>query len=216
MNPDGIEIKKTADKKDEILIILDGKECSREEMEALNPKDIESVDFLKDAVSTSLFGETGKNCVLLIKTRNGKTAEPAFEVVEKHPEYKGGMPELMNFVAQSIRYPKEAQELGLSGRVIVSFVIEKDGSVSEVKAENNSAKPKKEDYTTSDVTVNGYGSTDKDEAKPTFEEMDAAAKILENEAIRVVKLTNGSWTPGEHKGNKVRVRFHIPITFRLS
>lgn len=143
-----------------------------------------------------------------------KDAEPAFENVEKQPQYKGGMPELIKFFSQNLNYPKKAQELGMEGRVIVSFVIEKDGSICEVEAEHNSAMPKKEDYSTSDATVIGYTSTKK--AKTTFEEAEATAKLLEKEAIRVVKLSGGNWTPGEHKGNKVRVRFTIPLTFRLN
>lgn len=216
VNPDGIVNREIKFGKGEPLFIIDGKESSRKDLNSLNPADVESVDVLKDSATVSAFGEKGKDGVILIKTKNAKATEPAFEVVEKHPEYKGGMPELMNFVAHNIRYPKEAQELGVMGRIIVTFVVEKDGSISEVKAEHNGAMPKKEDYTTSDVTVVSYGSTDKEETKPAFEEVEAAAKTLENEAIRVVKLSNGSWTPGEHKGNKVRVRFHIPITFRLS
>lgn len=216
VNPDGIVIREAKDGKGEPLFIIDGKECTRKELEAINTADIESVDVLKDSASVSAFGEKGKDGVILIKTKNAKATEPAFEVVDKQPEYKGGIPELMKFVSMNIRYPKEAQELGVAGRVIVSFVVETDGSVSEVKAEHNGAMPKKEEYATSNVTVTSYGSADKEENKPTFEEVEAAAKTLENEAIRVVNLSNGSWTPGEHKGNKVRVRFHIPITFRLN
>lgn len=215
VNPDDIVVDRKVKfgKGEPPLFIIDGKECTRKDVEALNPADVKSIDVLKDSASTSLFGEKGKDGVILIKTKN---AEPAFEVVEKLPEYKGGMPELMKFVSMNIRYPKEAQELGVTGRVIVAFVVETDGSVSEIKAEHNGAMPNKADYTTSNVTVTSYGSADKEESKPTFEEVEAAAKTLENEAIRVVNLSNGNWTPGEHKGNKVRVRFHIPITFRLN
>ena len=213
--PDGIEFREAKDGQSEPLFIIDGKECSRKDVEALNPADIESVEVLKDAASTSLFGEKGKDGVIIIKTKNAKDVEPVFEVVEKLPEYKGGMPELMKFVAMNVRYPKEAQELGVMGRVIVSFVVEKDGSISEVKAAQNGAMPKKEEYKTSEVTVTSYDPTAKEDSKPTFEEVEAAAKILENEAIRVVKLSSGSWTPGEQRGKKVRVKYHIPITFRL-
>lgn len=214
VNPDGIQIrfgKSTA----EPLFIIDGKESTRKDLKSLNPADVESIDVLKDSAAVSAFGEKGKDGVILIKTKNAKATEPAFEVVDKQAEYKGGIPELMKFVAQNIRYPKEAQQFGLSGRVVLSFVIEKNGLVSEINVVNNGAMPKKEDYQSSDITVIGYASTEKEEAKPAFEEVEAAAKTLENEAIRVVKLSNGSWTPGEHKGNKVRVRYTIPITFRL-
>ena len=68
-------IEKKAD-----VYIIDGKECSRKDVEALNTTDIESVDVLKDAASTSLFGEKGKDGAIIIKTKNAKDVEPVFEV----------------------------------------------------------------------------------------------------------------------------------------
>jgi protein TonB len=62
-----------------------------------------------------------------------KTGEEIFNVVEQMPEYPGGMGELMKFIQRNIRYPKEAQEQGKQGRVIVQFVVEKDGSITEAK-----------------------------------------------------------------------------------
>jgi TonB family protein len=58
----------------------------------------------------------------------------AFDVVEQMPQYPGGPAALMQFLAQNIRYPEEAYKAGVQGRVIVSFVVETDGSISEAKA----------------------------------------------------------------------------------
>ncbi len=58
----------------------------------------------------------------------------AFTVVEEQPSFQGGMGEFYNFVRNEIRYPKEARENGIEGKVFVQFVIEKDGSLSNVKA----------------------------------------------------------------------------------
>ncbi len=58
----------------------------------------------------------------------------AFDVVEQMPQYPGGPAALMQFLAQNIRYPEEAHKAGVQGRVIVSFVVETDGSISEAKA----------------------------------------------------------------------------------
>lgn len=60
--------------------------------------------------------------------------EKAFDVVEQMPQYPGGPAALMQFLAQNIRYPEEAHKAGVQGRVIVSFVVETDGSISEAKA----------------------------------------------------------------------------------
>ena len=53
-----------------------------------------------------------------------------FQVVEEQPMFPGGMEEMMKFLQQNIKYPKEAQEQGKQGRVIVQFVVNKDGSIT--------------------------------------------------------------------------------------
>ena len=102
-----------------------------------------------------------------------------FNVVEHQPEYPGGMGELMKFIQRNIRYPKEAQEQGKQGRVIVQFVVEKDGSITEAKVER-SADPQ-----------------------------------LDAEALRIVNAMP-NWTPGKQRGEPVRTRFTLPVTFRLN
>jgi TonB family protein len=59
--------------------------------------------------------------------------EPIFQVVEEMPEFPGGMVEAMTFLAKNINYPVAAQQAKIEGRVIVQFVVERDGSVSDVK-----------------------------------------------------------------------------------
>ena len=57
--------------------------------------------------------------------------EKVFDVVEHMPEYPGGMDSLMTFLMRTVKYPKEAMDKGIEGRVMVKFVVEKDGQVSE-------------------------------------------------------------------------------------
>ena len=59
--------------------------------------------------------------------------DTVYQIVEEMPQYPGGEQALMEFIAKSVVYPEEAKEKNISGRVFVSFVIEKDGSVNEVK-----------------------------------------------------------------------------------
>lgn len=59
--------------------------------------------------------------------------EEVFSIVEVMPEFPGGMPKLSEYLSQNIVYPDEAQKAGIQGKVFVSFVIEKDGSASNVK-----------------------------------------------------------------------------------
>ncbi|MBR4391407.1 MAG: TonB family protein [Bacteroidales bacterium] len=56
-----------------------------------------------------------------------------YNIVEVMPEFPGGMEKMMNYLSGNIKYPEEAKDKGISGRVFLSFVIEKDGSVNEVK-----------------------------------------------------------------------------------
>ena len=63
----------------------------------------------------------------------GPDKNGVYQIVEEMPKFPGGENALMDYVAKNVVYPKEAQEKGISGRVFVGFIVEKDGSVSEVK-----------------------------------------------------------------------------------
>ena len=66
--------------------------------------------------------------------QNKKDAsEKAYEKVEVMPEYPGGEQAMMKFVASNVKYPQAAIDKNISGRVLVGFVIEKDGSITDVK-----------------------------------------------------------------------------------
>ena len=59
--------------------------------------------------------------------------EQVFFIVEEMPEYPGGEAALRNFIAQTIKYPTAAQELGIQGRVYVTFIVSKTGKVTDAK-----------------------------------------------------------------------------------
>ena len=101
-----------------------------------------------------------------------------FQVVEEMPEFPGGMGECMKWLGQNIKYPADAKEKGVQGRVIVQFVVEKDGTIVNAKV------------------VRGV---DPD---------------LDAEALRVVNQSP-KWKPGKQKGEAVRVKYTLPIMFRL-
>ena len=66
--------------------------------------------------------------------QNKKTSnDKVFEKVEDMPEFPGGEQAMMDFVAKNVQYPKEAIEKEISGRVLVGFIVEKDGSISETE-----------------------------------------------------------------------------------
>lgn len=56
-----------------------------------------------------------------------------FNLVEEMPVYPGGQDAMFAYISKNLKYPKEAMEKGIQGTVIVSFVVEKDGSINGVK-----------------------------------------------------------------------------------
>lgn len=102
-----------------------------------------------------------------------------YEVVDEMPEFRGGIDALAGFISKNVKYPKSAIDNDIEGKTFVEFVVEKDGSVSNVR------------------TKKGF---DKD---------------CDAEAERVVKAMP-KWIPGAVKGENVRVRFVLPVSFKLS
>lgn len=64
---------------------------------------------------------------------NNATDDETFQIVEKMPEFPGGEKALLNYISENIVYPQSAKDKNISGRVFLSFVIDKDGSVTDVK-----------------------------------------------------------------------------------
>lgn len=135
--------------------------------------------------------------------------EKPYEVVDVMPSYEGGPSGLMAYLSDAVRYPAVAQENGVCGRIVVQFIVEKDGSVSNVHVikslidKCNIAKAGEE------VKADASGK------KPiTEEQYNASVKALEKESERVVSQMK-PWIPGKIKGKPVRVKYNIPLSFRL-
>lgn len=145
-------------------------------------------------------------------------ADRIFDKVDVLPQFAQGEAGLYQFLANHVRYPQEAQELGIQGRIYLNFVVEKDGSVSDFKILRSIEKPKT--ATLDEVNVVGYSIQQKDSIASAMaaesETFEKGKKALEDEAIRVIKLSSGKWTPGKQKGEIVRVHFTLPIMFRLN
>ena len=114
------------------------------------------------------------------KEESEGTPDPnkAYDMVDEMPQFPGGPSALFEFLSKNIQYPKEAEDANLQGRVIVSFVVEKDGSVSNAKV-----------------------------VRPID-------PLLDAEALRVVN-SMPKWIPGKQNGEAFRVKYTIPVTFRV-
>ena len=60
-------------------------------------------------------------------------SDKVFEVAEKMPSFPGGQDALFDFIEKNIKYPKVAEDNGIQGRVILTFIVKKDGSLSDVR-----------------------------------------------------------------------------------
>ena len=113
-----------------------------------------------------------------VKSDTIDTQDEVLDMVEVMPEFPGGVKALMSYLAKNIEYPKEAENAGMQGRVVVQFVVNTDGSIEDAKV------------------------------------VRAVNPLLDQEAIRVIN-TMPKWKPGMQDGKTVRVKYTVPIMFRL-
>ena len=124
------------------------------------------------------FSERNDYKIMLQKEGANRDTNKPYDVVEKMPQFPGGTGKLFEFLSKNVKYPAEAENNDVQGRVIVTFVVEKDGEISNAKVVKS--------------------------VHPT----------LDAEALRVVN-SMPSWTPGMQNGEAVRVKYTVPVTFRL-
>ena len=146
---------------------------------------IEIVENDADVEETTIEATDDINTAVAVQTYQGVAVEEEevdeqeiFQVVEEMPEFPGGQQECMKWLAKNMKYPTISQENGVQGRVIVQFVVNKDGSIVEP------------------VVVRGVDP------------------YLDKEALRVVAMMP-KWKPGKQRGKPVRVKYTVPVMFRL-
>ena len=117
------------------LFIVDGVRMDEKQVKAISPDKIASISVLKDKAAIDVYGQEAKDGVVEITLKENIVSGngEVFINVEEQPQFPGGAPKLLEYLSQNIRYPKEAMEADKQGRVIVSFVIRKDGSISDAK-----------------------------------------------------------------------------------
>jgi protein TonB len=123
-------------------------------------------------------GEVLKAKEVVVDEKPKEEETKVFDVVEQMPSFPGGDAELMKFLHDHMKYPAVAEENGIQGRVICTFVVERDGSITDVKV------------------------------------IKSVDPSLDKEAIRVLK-SMPKWIPGKQNGSAVRVKYTVPVTFRL-
>ena len=155
----------------EILDIVDNNEEIVEEK-------IETSESTTEAISGPVAQVSGPVATGPVVVEEASDEGEIFQVVEQMPEFPGGMQALMAYLSKNIKYPSVAQDNGIQGRVLVSFVVNKDGSIVDPEV---------------------------------IKSVDAA---LDKEAMRVIKAMP-KWNPGKQRGKPVRVKYTVPVLFRL-
>lgn len=115
----------------------------------------------------------------MTSTAQTKKNDMVFDVVEVMPQFPGGQIAMLKYLMENMKYPEQAMKEGIQGRVAVRFIVEKDGSISDVK--------------------------------PIL----SVHPLLNKEAVRVVE-SMPKWTPGKQNGKPVRVRYNLPVMFKLN
>ena len=208
------------------LVVIDGVIATDQNVNNINPETIKSISVLKGESSTTLYGDKGKEGVVLITTKKGpygiinepidvkitglgtakikniqKGSQP-YTIVEQMPTFPGGNKALRNFLATNIRYPASAHESGIQGKVFIKFVVAKTGTVTNIEVVRG-VDPSLDQ----EVTVTSG-------ARPSQSVVRGVDPSLDKEAMRVVEsLPN--WIPGKQNGENVDVEYTIPINFVL-
>lgn len=134
-------ILNTKQEGEEPLLILDDKIATIDQVRALPRDAVARVATMREKAAIRSYGEKAKHGALIITTvkhqkeiDNELISQPdVFDKVDEMPQFPGGMPAMMQYLSSNIRYPEDAKEAGAQGRVIVSFIVEKDGSISNAK-----------------------------------------------------------------------------------
>ena len=124
-------------------------------------------------------------------------------------DWFGAQPALMTHLNKNSRYPKECQEQGFEGRVLVSIAVEKDGSVSVEKSEYKPASSKND----ASVVMTAYKNADGTQAAKLSEE--ELKNLMIKEAERVLKAAPKLKPYKNEKGETIRTTFEVPVMFRL-
>jgi len=177
--------KQNNDIKPAPYVLVDGVHVDNETFKSLDPEKIESVSVLKNESATTLYGDKGKDGVILIVTKKADSkgdtkstgvqksdVSAVFTIVEDMPSFPGGESVRSSFIANNLRVPAE----GIEGTVYVSFIVKEDGSISDAKI------------------LRGLG------------------KSYDEEVLRVVNLMP-KWHPGKQRGKPVTVQFNMPVKF---
>lgn len=131
-----------------------------------------------------------------------------FYIVEEMPTFNGGEPiEFRKYIARNLKYPQEAIDNGVTGKIIIKFFVTKEG---KVVIPDQETLAKAEGKSLDEVVVAAYRTVEEDAEAPD----EKYIQLLKDEVVRVV-TGSPDWTPGKQRGKAVNVMFTFPVNFAL-
>ena len=122
------------------LLIVDGKIATIDQVRALPRDYVARMAMMRPKAAIKSYGPDAKNGAIIITTPkrqeeidNESVMPDVYDVVEEMPKFPGGQIEMLQYLAKSLQYPEEAEKAGKQGRVIATFVVEKDGSITNAR-----------------------------------------------------------------------------------
>ena len=130
-----------------------------------------------DLTITDMMLESVDKSELIARAEKEQSAK-VYDVVEEMPQFPGGSSAMFEYLSQKVKYPDAAKANGIHGRVVCTFIVERDGSISDVKV------------------------------------IRSVDPSLDKEAQQVI-LSMPRWIPGKQNGKTIRVKYTVPVTFRM-
>ena len=164
--------------------------------------------------SITINGKTLKK--ISVDGQNVYTAgtDEVLTICDEMPQFPGGNAALIQYLSQNLRYPESARENGIQGRIVISFIVNKDGSCSDFQVARNAACNAQGVLVTTLAEEAKKKMQEGAQVEHTPEALLEMGKALENEALRVLGAMP-FWTPGKQQGQLVCVKYTTPVVFRL-
>lgn len=180
-----VQIRTDTPSTDRAVYLINGTEIAPERIVALYPEGTDAADgpiYSRDKYGiVEITTEAGKHSAKQAGIPDGKEDDTPFLIAERMPLFQGGgLTKFREWIQTWLRYPEEARKQGIQGRVVLTFVVERDGSVTETSM------------------------------------LQSPHQQLTTEALRIVRSSSGLWSPAEQKDEKVRLKYALPVDFRMA
>lgn len=213
-----------------VVYLLDGEEASEESIKTLTPEKIESVTVITNSEATEALGYADRDVISIKTKKDAGNVLSNYDAPQKIsynptpavlPQFAGGEQDMMRWLAANVKYPSEAQRLGVMGKVQVEFFVTEKGQVINIRAIAFDKHVPEGSKTLPEVVVTAFAKEKKAQNKELSaqeqEEYMCAVQALLAESVRVIGAMP-AWEPGyvdKEKTKPCTTRFVLPLVFRL-